>query len=169
MYKFTLPYTSRSKKNNRPIFFNRKTKRPFLGKSKKYKEFETQAIALFKKQKEELKIDTPITKTVKTKYLFYYSGAQKADLCNLITTLNDIIQDAGIIENDKQIKSIEGAEIFANSGVDRCEVFLIVEDATSKKPSGKVSFDAAKAYLQSIPKKSTVQKKNLQGSEKKIK
>jgi Holliday junction resolvase RusA-like endonuclease len=149
MLKFVLPFTARSKKNNRPIFFNKKIKRPFLGKSKQLRDFEKQATSVWKEQIAEIKLDQPLAGPLQAAYRFYYSGAQKADLCNLIVTLNDLAQDAGIIENDKDIKLIIEAEIFENMGVDRCE-FLIGPKV--KKASKGVSANVAASYLQKITK-----------------
>jgi len=160
-YKFTLPFTARSKKNNRPIFFNKKIKRPFLGKSKELRAFEKEATKLWKAQLSDLGVKSPLTTKLKARYLFYYRGAQRADLCNLIVTLNDLAQDAGVIEDDKQIKCIEKADIFENSGIDKCE-FWISEIVDTNKPSERVSFNEIKAHLQTLTKESNFGSRPLQ-------
>lgn len=148
IYKFILPFTARSKKNNRPIFFNKKTRRPFLGKSKPLRDFEKEATKLWKQQISDLGLAKPLKGKLAARYVFYYRGAQRADLCNLIVTINDLAQDAGVIENDLDIKLIERADVFDQSGVDRCEFFI--RAITSEKPSEKVSFNEAHKYLQKI-------------------
>lgn len=163
-YKLVLPFTARSKKNNRPIFFNKKIKRPFLGKSKELRAFEKEATKLWKAQLEELSLKAPLTTKLKARYLFYYRGAQRADLCNLIVTLNDLAQDAGAIEDDKQIKCIERADVFENSGIDKCE-FWISEIVDTNKPSERVSFNEIKAHLQTIAKESSSGGRPLQQKE----
>ena len=160
-YKLILPFTARSKKNNRPIFFNKKIKRPFIGKSKELRQFEKDATKLWKEQLKEIGLNSPLTTKLKTRYMFYYRGAQRADLCNLIVTLNDLAQDAGVIENDKQIKCIEKADIFENSGIDKCE-FWISEIVDTKEPSERVSFNEIKTHLQSIAKKGNAGEESLQ-------
>lgn len=160
-YKLVLPFTARSKKNNRPIFFNKKIRRPFLGKSKELRAFEKEAGSLWKEQVKELGLKKPLTTKLKVRYLFYYRGAQRADLCNLIVTLNDLAQDAGVIDDDKQIKCIERADVFENSGIDKCE-FWVSEIVDTKESSERVSFNEIKTSLQKITEKGFVGERTLQ-------
>jgi len=101
MLKLTLPLPIPSKKNTTRIVGKR-----LIG-SPKWKAYEAQAIYLLKRQYmaqlggsrywayREYDIELYFTA--------YYPGAKYADVFNIADGVSDLIQDAGIIENDRQI------------------------------------------------------------------
>lgn len=84
------------KKNSRRIFKTR-TGRTMNLPSKNFEVFKESALWQLKKYKEKLKPPYEVA------YIFYIKGKQDADLDNLIASVNDVLEDAGIIENDKLI------------------------------------------------------------------
>jgi Holliday junction resolvase RusA-like endonuclease len=148
-YKFELPLRPKTKKNSRPIFKNKKTGKHFLGKSEKLRAYEKEAKKLLIAELEKMGEGFPLTCKVKTRYRFDYVGGlpkvQIADICNLVTMMNDLIQDAGIIENDRQIKVIEHAEVVEGL-YDKCTVWIVpLENA--KKESGAIGFSEFRKTL----------------------
>lgn len=91
-----------SKKNSR-IFFHRGG-RGFSIPSKAYKNFHDSA--LFQLQSQNFDqgrvFDTPVRVT----YLFKRKGNYNQDLDNAIASVNDVLQDAGILANDKLVAEL---------------------------------------------------------------
>jgi len=65
--------------------------------SKAYERFHEDALWQLKKVKERF------TGPVEVKYDFYQKGKLSQDVDNAITSINDVLQDAGIIDNDTHI------------------------------------------------------------------
>jgi Holliday junction resolvase RusA-like endonuclease len=61
-------------------------------------------------------VSIPIIEPVQVSFLFYCKDARKRDLCNLIQCPADLLQQAGIIENDCLIQSLDGSRIM---GIDK--------------------------------------------------
>ena len=87
-----------SKKNNR-----RNYGRVSLP-SEAFVRFENDALSQLKKCKEKH------TGAIHIDYSFYIKGRMDTDLDNLITSVNDVLQKAGIIENDRTILGIEAVK-----------------------------------------------------------
>lgn len=100
------------KKNNRPIYFNQKTQRVFLGKSNKLYEAE---YYLFQQLKSAAAaqnlfnpIDGPVWVTMKFYFENYYTkkgerSKNLPDLSNLYQLVEDALQTTNIILDDNQI------------------------------------------------------------------
>lgn len=73
--------------------------------SKRYSEFKESALWQLKKYKEKIKPPYFI------RYCFFIKGKMDADADNLQASINDILQDAGIIENDRLIYGFAGEKI----------------------------------------------------------
>lgn len=81
------------------------------------------AIIQIKEQLSEFKRkDLPLKGKIEVKMIFEIKGRDK-DLDNLIVTINDMLQSAGIIENDKQIVKIRAIKEKEKED----KVFIIVE------------------------------------------
>jgi Holliday junction resolvase RusA-like endonuclease len=114
-----VPFACRQKKNSRPIFYNKKTGKPFVGKDKSLGSFEKDSSAVLKSQMWKYGRVFPIKNRICVDYYFRFEKASKADLDNLITSAQDLLQLIGIIENDKQIKRLCG-HIHDESGLHDC-------------------------------------------------
>ena len=122
-YVFELPFRLKSKKNNRPIFKNKKTGKYFLGKSAGFTDFENEMMLVLVSQKNRQGIAKPLSGDLCVRQIrFEFKGAQRSDLDNMLTSLLDGLQDAGIIENDKQFKLIQNIWVVPDSGRDHTTV-----------------------------------------------
>ena len=106
------------KKNSRPILHNRRTRKPFIGKSSILSASEAVLTAELRSIANKLKLYSPFTGDVHAMFIFqfndYYTkdGVRRRnlpDLSNLIELPQDCLQRAGIIDNDTQIVSLDGS------------------------------------------------------------
>ena len=75
--------------------------------SKTFRKWEEQALKQIKRR-------TTITGEVDVSYTFHIKGRLNADLDNLCASINDLLQKAGVIENDKQIVSMTATKIYGS-------------------------------------------------------
>jgi len=87
-----------SKKNSRRLFV--RGGRVINLPSSAYENFKEQALWQLKKYKEKY------TGPIKVEYTFQMKGKLNTDLDNLQAGINDLLQDAGIIDDDKNIISV---------------------------------------------------------------
>jgi Holliday junction resolvase RusA-like endonuclease len=92
-----------AKKNSRQIGY--RNGRMVNFPSKRYNEFKEMALWQLKTIKGEIKPPYDV------RYCFFIKGKMDADLDNLIASINDILQEAGIIENDRLIYQMEAQKI----------------------------------------------------------
>ena len=117
--KLTIQGTIPSKKNSKQIFYNRKTNRPFLSSSKRYKEWHAITIPqLLQKAPQE-----PI-KHATIALLFYIKAKYKKDLTNMAESIMDILVDAKILEDDNMfiIPELHLHYFECEKGDDRVEI-----------------------------------------------
>lgn len=131
------------KKNSRPI--HRHGSRPFIGKSAELKRGENFLRQQLLLNAWEQKIQKPIECELQAIYHFHHGpeisrSYALSDLSNLIEIVSDSLQttkrQAGVILNDRQIKSLDGTRKFKNSTT-YLEVFLLKFDENTdliKKP-----------------------------------
>ena len=113
------PYT---KKNSQQITYNRGTGKRGLIQSKQYRTYETDCLWQLKKYK------GPTFEGVNLHLqALYYMPNRRGwpDLVGVLQATQDILQKAGIIDNDKNIVSVDGSGVV---GVDkdnpRADIFL---------------------------------------------
>lgn len=122
-YRFEIPFRLKSKKNNRPIFKNKKTGRVFLGKSREFAQFEQEMNLVLRAQKNKQGIATPLTGDLCLSLMrVEFKGAQRSDLDNIMASIFDSLQDAAIIENDKQFKLLQNIWVIPNAGRDHTTI-----------------------------------------------
>lgn len=120
MIKFTVPLTPVSKKNNQQIAINKATGRPFVVPSKKYKEYEKNALWFIpRKQK-------PIDEPVNVKCLFYMPTHRRCDLTNMLEAIDDVMVAGGLLADDnyKIIESHDGSRVLYDKENPRTEVYI---------------------------------------------
>lgn len=120
MIKFTVPLTPVSKKNNQQITINKATGRPFIMPSKKYKEYEKNALWFIpRKQK-------PIDEPVNVKCLFYMPTHRRCDLTNMLEAIDDVMVVGGLLADDnyKIIESHDGSRVLYDKENPRTEVYI---------------------------------------------
>lgn len=90
-----------SKKNNRIASNNR-----YFTTSKRYKEWENEALWQLKGKK--------LTSQTDIQIVFHMKGKLDADLDNLVTSTLDVLQKSGVLENDKTITHIDAYKVPGN-------------------------------------------------------
>lgn len=119
MLKFTIQLPPISKKNSQQILINKATDRPFIMPSKKYKEYEREALWFIPKN---IFINYPVN----VKCLFYMPTKRKCDLTNLLEAVDDIMVKAGLLSDDDYtvIESHDGSRVFYDKENPRTEVYI---------------------------------------------
>ncbi len=116
---FTVPLTPISKKNSQQILTNPKTGRPFIMPSKKYKEYEKNALWFIPKGE-------TINKPVNVKCLFYMPTRRKCDLVNMQEAILDVMVKAGLLADDNYsiVQSMDGSRVLYDKSNPRTEVYI---------------------------------------------
>lgn len=112
------------KKNGRPIHVNRHSGRAFIGKSKRLADAEKDALAQIQAQCGDISEPLPITYPVHVMFLFYRGDRRACDLSNLYEFPQDILQEAGILENDALILSHDGSRKRYDKKNPRTEIYV---------------------------------------------
>ena len=110
--KITIPGRPITKKNSQQIFRNRQTGKPFITQSKQYKQYEKAALWELSTCQEKFKGDKL---HVKCEY-WMPNRRSWPDLVGLLQASWDIIEKAGIIDDDGNIVSADGSRIV---GIDK--------------------------------------------------
>lgn len=120
--EITIPGRPITKKNSQRIIYNKRTKRPQIIQSETYKNYETECLWRLKTYRGPKFKDTKLH--VRCKY-WMPNRRSWPDLMGLYQASADIIEKAGIIDNDRNIVSMDGSRIV---GIDkdnpRAEIFI---------------------------------------------
>lgn len=107
----------RTKKNHMRICINKKTGKPFVAQSQSYSQYEKDCLKQLMTCRE--RYSEPIQVVCK----YWLKDNRIPDLLNLLAGTHDILEKSGVIDNDKNIVSVDGSRIV---GVDkqnpRCEI-----------------------------------------------
>lgn len=119
MIKFIIPLQPISKKNSQQIYINRKTGKPFIMPSQKYKDYEAAAAWFIPR-------NICITKPVNIKCLFFMKNRQKCDLTNMLEALDDVLVKCGLLADDNYtiVQSHDGSRIMHDKENPRTEVYI---------------------------------------------
>lgn len=98
-------------------------KRPCIIQSKAYRQYERAA----KEQIGLLRPPKPFCGPIQVKCLYYLATTRTPDLVNLMGATHDILEHCGIIENDDQIKSVDGSRIVGKDANPRVEIEIAEE------------------------------------------
>ena len=117
--KFTIPIVPVSKKNSQQILVNKKTGRPFIMPSKKFREYE--AAAAWYIPKGEV-----VSTAVNVKCLFYMPTKRKCDLVNMLEAIDDTMVKHGLLVDDNftVIQSHDGSRVLYDKYNPRTEVHI---------------------------------------------
>lgn len=121
---FIIPGNPVIKKNSRPIYVNGTTGKPFLGKSPKLKEAEQAAVKELKLQCADIIDPLPVSYRVHIRFLFFRDSRREADLSNLCEFPQDCLQEAGILQNDHLIESLDGSRKLYDPDYPRTEIYI---------------------------------------------
>ena len=117
--KFIIPLQPISKKNSQQIFINRKTGKPFIMPSQKYKDYEAAAAWFIPKH---IRINQPCN----IKCLFYMRNRQKCDLTNFLEAIDDVLVKVGFLADDNYtiVQSHDGSRILHDKENPRTEIYI---------------------------------------------
>lgn len=134
--KYTIKLPPVSKKNSQQILTNRKTGKPFIMPSAKYREYEKSAAWFLTPRPPK-----PIECAVNVKCLFYMPTRRRVDLVNLLEAVDDLLVNAGIVADDhcRIIAAHDGSRVRWDKDNPRTEITI-----TKLPPEdGQLSFDEA--------------------------
>lgn len=109
--ELVIPGRPITKKNHQRIITNRRTGRPQVIQSKDYEAYEQACLWALKKYR--VHFSGPVKLTAR-----YWMPDRRSwpDLVGLLQATCDILEKAGIIEDDRNVVSVDGSEI---AGIDR--------------------------------------------------
>ena len=110
-----------SKKNSQQILTNRKTGRPFIMPSSKYRQYEREAAWFLKPRPPR-----PIECEVSVKCLFYMPTRRRVDLNNLLEAATDLLVSAGVLKDDHCgiVVSHDGSRVLYDKESPRTEITI---------------------------------------------
>ena len=117
--KFVIMGNPATKKNSMQIFKDKKTGKPFITQSERYKKYADQ----FKWQvPPQVKLN--ISCEVNVKCLYYRKTRHKVDLTNLMACTHDLLKEAGVLEDDNCniIVSVDGSRVYYDKDCPRVEI-----------------------------------------------
>ena len=120
--KFVILGNPPIKKNSRDIVRNARTGRMYPIKSKGLEGAEEDA--LYQLGQQIFKGFSQYMHPIRVKFLFYRKDRRKVDLSNLYEFPQDVLQSAGIIENDALIESHDGSRKYYDPENPRTEIYI---------------------------------------------
>ena len=113
MYKITIDGRPASKKNSKIVFY--RGGRNFVIPSKAYMGFHEQAVGQLWEWKFMNKFKKPVGVPMWFKMTLFQKGKLRQDMDNALGSILDILQDAGIVEDDKLFLECKGIEIITGA------------------------------------------------------
>ncbi len=115
--EITLPGRPITKKNSQRIINNRNTGRLMVIQSEQYVRYETECLWRLKSYR-----GPKFKCLVEVSAKYHMPSKQRPDLTNLMQSTADILEKAGIIDNDRNIVSWDGSRILVDSEEPRVDV-----------------------------------------------
>lgn len=117
--KIIIPLCPVTKKNSQRIFVNRKTQRPFISPSEKFREYEKAASRYLTGYKVD---EFPVN----VKLLFYMPNKRKCDLTNLMEAIDDVLVKTGVLPDDSYniIAAHDGSRVYVDKDSPRTEIYI---------------------------------------------
>lgn len=119
--RYTIRLTPISKKNSQQILNNKKTGRPFIMPSAKYRQYERDA-AVFLTPRPPRPIDCPVN----VRCLFYMPTRRRVDKSNLEEAAHDVLVSSGILADDNRdvIATTDGSMVLYDKDNPRTEITI---------------------------------------------
>lgn len=126
--RYTIKLPPITKKNSQQIMTNKKTGRPFIMPSAKFKQYEKEAAWFLTPRPPR-----PIECSLNVKCLFYLPTRRRTDLTNLLEAVDDLLVSAGIIADDHYgiVTAHDGSRCFWDKENPRTEIII-----TKLQPEG---------------------------------
>lgn len=121
-YHYTIPGNPVTKKNSQRIIVNRKTGKPMILPSEKYKQYEETAGWYFR---ERPSIESPCNVAMR----YYMIDNRRADLANLEEATLDILVKYKVLKDDNYniVRTMDGSSVEVDRKNPRCEITITVE------------------------------------------
>jgi len=117
--RIVVPGQPFTKKNSQRIIVNRRTGKPLILPSKRYREYADAACLHLKAQYRGPALEGPVTVCA----VYYLASRSRwPDLVGLLQATGDILEEAGVITNDRNIVSWDGSRIAGVSPNPRAEI-----------------------------------------------
>ena len=119
--KYTIKLPPVSKKNSQQILTNRKTGKPFIMPSAKYREYEKSAAWYLTPRP-----SVPVECALNVKSIFYMPTRRRVDLVNLLEAVDDLLVNAGIVADDhcRIIAAHDGSRVRWDKDNPRTEITI---------------------------------------------
>lgn len=119
--RYTIGIPPITKKNSQQIMMNRKTGKPFIMPSKKYKEYEATAERFLVPRPPR-----PISCQVNVQCLFYMPTRRRVDLNNLLEAATDVLVYSEILEDDHCgiVAAHDGSRVLYDKYNPRTEIII---------------------------------------------
>lgn len=116
--KFVIGIAPVTKKNSSQILINRKTGKPFVAPSKKFKEYQENCGWFMPK------LEKPLDYKVNIRAVYYMATRRKVDITNLNSALHDVLVHYGIIADDNMtiVLATDGSRVRYDKNNPRTEV-----------------------------------------------
>lgn len=119
LFKCKINGRARAKKNGKRILQNRKTGKRFIGSSEEYQRWAIFAGLFIRRSATEPTIDYPVNLKL---VCHYVNHAHEQDLENIISSVSDVLEDNGVIKNDKLFYSYDGSRKIFGAEKDFIEI-----------------------------------------------
>lgn len=119
--KYVIQMAPITKKNSQQILMNKKTGKPFIMPSKRYKEYERDAEWFLRP-----KPPRPIECRLNVKCLFYMPTRRAVDLNNLLEAATDLMVFSKIIKDDncRIVAAHDGSRVLYDKEKPRTEIYI---------------------------------------------
>mgnify|MGYP004723389005 FL=1 len=119
--RYTIPLVPVSKKNSQQIMVNRKTGKPFIMPSQKFRQYERDARIFLRPIPAE-----PIDRPVEIEYKFWMPTRRRVDLTNLMEAADDLLEAVGIIadDNSRIVVGHDGSRVLYDPDSPRVEITI---------------------------------------------
>lgn len=111
-----------TKKNSQMILINRRTGRPFISPSAKYKAYEKAAGYYLTSCRPEEPIDYPVN----VECVYYMKDRRRVDLVNLQEATLDVLVKWGVLKDDnsKIVETMDGSRVDVDKARPRTEIII---------------------------------------------
>ena len=136
MLKYTIKLPPVTKKNHQQIRYNPLIKKPYIGNSPQYLQYEKEAGWFLKPAPKE-----PISKPVNVCCTFYMKDKRLTDLVNLLQAVDDLLVKYKVLSDDnyRVVASHDGSRCYLDRDNPRTEICItVLGDPDEAQDAGRV-------------------------------
>ncbi len=132
MIELTIWGQTPPKKSGMKIIVNKKTGRPMIIQKETYTTWAKDAVTQIKNHLMDTHGTLPYwTSPVRVKAVIYRHTKRKADLINVLQSICDVLEEAGVILNDFQVKDLDGSRLYLGTPKDRARAEVEISLTTT--------------------------------------